>query len=725
MVEKVSKEVSKKISVIVPVFNAAKHLRECLDSVCNQSVGDYEVICVDDCSSDQSLTILKEYQQKYAMLKVVRQSHNMGAGPARNRGIKLAQGDYIAFLDADDYYQNKDSLKSLYTQAIENDADICGGGLRYADSTKNKRAAQYCFQDNGWIDFRDYQQYYYYQRFIFRRSLLITNDIFFPNYLRFQDPPFFVRAMLAAERFYAVKKLFYVYREDGAHVSWNVNKVNDLMQGHMDVLKLCMDHHLDKLLYDMLKRELENKYFHNIMEMSLGDGNVKVAEFYHFVLSCANHVLISDMPALNLQYAQAIDSWNRRTNMTYYHRPIALVDKQCAPAPCVSVVIPVFNTDQYVASCIDSIQNQTLKNIEVICIDDGSTDQSGIILDEYERKYTNIRVYHQENQGLSAARNAGLQHVQGAYVYFMDSDDYLLPNALEVLYQRAIEDNLDVVFFGAQSFFDEQMTEEDKKESTLPIEYNRAGNYASCMPGTQMLCEQNENSAYYTPVWIQLVNTSFLRTEGIAFYESILHEDNLYTLQLMFRAKRTGCVNEPFFQRRIRSNSIMTTQCTHRNILGMYLTVVELMREFDYLSQYKKELQVLLEKMQAMILNSIARKWPNLPSVERALFLGSLTKEDRMMFNALVIPVITLCSVGKGKNTDPKLQRAMNMGYQRGVYEAKNTKTYLAGRVVLWLPKQVIAFGNSMRSSGMRVTLKRIRRKLTALPVRIGEAFRK
>jgi len=688
MDKKESRAISRKVSVIIPVYNAEEHIRECLDSVCNQTLSNYEVICVEDCSTDQSFAILKEYEQKYPMLRVVQQPQNMGAGPARNRGMKLANGEYIAFLDADDYYQNKDSLKDLYSQAAENNADVCGGGLRYSDTTKKKSAEQYCFRDEGWIDFKDYQQYYYYQRFLFKRSMLMKSQIFFPDYLRFQDPPFFIRAMLAAKRFYAVKKVFYVYREDGAHVSWNERKVNDLMQGHMDVLKLCMDNHLDKLLYDMLKRELENEYFHHIMEMSLSDGNTKVAEFYHFVLSCTDHVLIRDMPVLNLQYAQAIDSWNRRTNMTYYHRPIALVDEPCNPAPCVSVVIPVFNTDQYIASCLDSILNQTLQDIEIICIDDGSTDNSGIVLDEYERKHGNIRVYHQENQGLSAARNAGMQHVRGTYVYFMDSDDYLMPNALEVLYQRAIEDRLDVVFFGAQSFFDEQMTEEQKKKNKLPMEYNRDGIYAPCMSGPKMFCAQTKNNTFFTSVCIQLVSVSFLREEKIAFYESILHEDNLYTLRLILHAKRTGCVNKPFFQRRIRPNSIMTVKQTHRNVLGLYLTVVELMREFDDMSHQKDEFQIFLERIQAMILNNITWKWGPLPSVEKALFLGSLTKEDRMMFNALVLPSVALRNAKGGKSM-VTASSAEVAALREEVKALRSSWAYRIGSRITWLPHKL------------------------------------
>ena len=100
----------------------------------------------------------------------------------------------------------------------------------------------------------------------------------------------------------------------------------------------------------------------------------------------------------------------------------------------VSVIIPVYNVEQYLKECLDSVINQTLKDIEIICINDGSTDGSLKILEKYESLDDRIVVFSQENSGLSATRNKGMQLSSGEYVYFMDSDDYLELNALEELY---------------------------------------------------------------------------------------------------------------------------------------------------------------------------------------------------------------------------------------------------------------------------------------------------
>lgn len=106
--------------------------------------------------------------------------------------------------------------------------------------------------------------------------------------------------------------------------------------------------------------------------------------------------------------------------------------------PKVSVIIPVYNAEKYLRECLDSVVNQTLEEIEVICVDDGSTDGSLDILYEYEEKDSRVKVLKQKNQHAGVARNAGIDIAQGEYVHFLDSDDYLTLNAYEVLFQKAI-----------------------------------------------------------------------------------------------------------------------------------------------------------------------------------------------------------------------------------------------------------------------------------------------
>ena len=118
----------------------------------------------------------------------------------------------------------------------------------------------------------------------------------------------------------------------------------------------------------------------------------------------------------------------------------------------VSVIVPIYNTEKYVVECLESIVNQTLKEIEIICIDDGSTDNSIEIV----KCYSNIKIIHQKHSGLSIARNTGMQNANGEYIYFCDSDDVLEANALEELYNYSKKNNLDMLCFDGNTFYDQE-----------------------------------------------------------------------------------------------------------------------------------------------------------------------------------------------------------------------------------------------------------------------------
>ena len=123
--------------------------------------------------------------------------------------------------------------------------------------------------------------------------------------------------------------------------------------------------------------------------------------------------------------------------------------------PRVSIIVPVYNAAPYLNQCVSSLTNQTLQEIEIILINDGSTDGSITILEELAAQDERIKLFSQENQGLSVTRNVGLSHSTGEYVYFMDSDDLLVSDTLLKCYVKCKEENLDFVFFDAESFNDE------------------------------------------------------------------------------------------------------------------------------------------------------------------------------------------------------------------------------------------------------------------------------
>ena len=261
-----------KVSVIIPVYNTEKYLKECLDSVINQTLADIEIICVDDGSTDNSLAILKQHAEKDSRIKIFCQK-NQGSGPARNLGIKCSIGEFIAFMDADDKYPDLRTLEIMYSKAKENNVLICGGGFSYftnEDDTLNTNYSDtedgFGFNDEALINYVNYQFDYGYYRFIFNRVFLFENNLLFPPYRRFQDPPFFVKAMFLAKRFYALNRLTYSFRSEHKSIRWSSVNVNDVLYGIRDNMKFAYKNKLDKLNYYSFVRL---KQHYNEFEKSL------------------------------------------------------------------------------------------------------------------------------------------------------------------------------------------------------------------------------------------------------------------------------------------------------------------------------------------------------------------------------------------------------------------------------------------------------------------------
>lgn len=242
----------KKISVIIPVFNNEYYLADCLNTVINQTLENIEIICIDDGSTDNSSLIIKIYSQLDKRIISLTQT-NQGSGISRNRGIKYSKGKYISFMDSDDLYYDDFALENLYEAAIKSKALICGGGIRkFKEINDTIIINDTFFENEGFITFFDYQYDFDYQRFIYNKNFLKKNKIYFPHYLRYQDPPFFIKSMAIAKRFYGIKNITHKYRY--RYKDLNLKQVIDMFYGFTDCLKLEEKFHLYKLYNLTLNR---------------------------------------------------------------------------------------------------------------------------------------------------------------------------------------------------------------------------------------------------------------------------------------------------------------------------------------------------------------------------------------------------------------------------------------------------------------------------------------
>ena len=258
-----------KISIIIPIYNAGQYIDNCLESVASQDLQEWEAICINDGSTDNSLEVLTGWAEKDKRIKVF--SHeNHGAGYSRNKGIGLAEGEFLFFLDADDWIHDEAVLSDLYNAAKENDVRICGGTFEavYGDkriSQWSGNQKKYTFDEDRLWDYRDFQFDYGWVRFIYDREFLIKNDLKIPEYSFFEDPVFFVKTMDKAERFYALKRIVYCYRDAYRERSFKRQEVEDLLKGVHEIVSIAKKNDYEELL--ALERfRLEKEYASRIVE---------------------------------------------------------------------------------------------------------------------------------------------------------------------------------------------------------------------------------------------------------------------------------------------------------------------------------------------------------------------------------------------------------------------------------------------------------------------------
>ena len=217
--------------------------------------------------------------------------------------------------------------------------------------------------------------------------------------------------------------------------------------------------------------------------------------------------------------------------------------------PKFSIIIPVYNVEPYLRECLDSVLAQTCAEWEAMCINDGSTDGSLDILQEYAANDARFRIINQPNKGLSAARNAGIRAAKGEYLFFLDSDDWIVPDALERLNKHIA--GQDMICFAGQKY-----NEKDKtylpSDVLIPAIYSNGMAYYS----------DNALKSYAFPfvcAVLRLYKRIFLQEHNLVFEERIYHEDNLFTPIACYYSGKVQVVHDVLYVYRVRENSIMTT----------------------------------------------------------------------------------------------------------------------------------------------------------------------
>ena len=236
-----------KVSVIIPVYNVEKYIKQCLDSAINQTLKDIEIICVDDCSTDNSLHILKGYASNDSRIKIIKFNRNKGAGEARNAALDMAQGEYIMFLDGDDWLE-PEACEFAYNRISSNDNDfvIFAHNRFYEDDNSSKfinKMIKKFSEEEKKLYLKDVNTKFikccYIWALIYKRELLTNNNIKFPKYRVFEDQPFYIKTMLCADNFSIINKALYNHRRRNDSITYIYKKQHqDFYNAKKDILKI-------------------------------------------------------------------------------------------------------------------------------------------------------------------------------------------------------------------------------------------------------------------------------------------------------------------------------------------------------------------------------------------------------------------------------------------------------------------------------------------------------
>ncbi|MBR4905171.1 MAG: glycosyltransferase [Selenomonadaceae bacterium] len=598
------------ISVIIPMYNVEKYIGEMLDSLLYQTFENFEVLIVDDCSTDSSYEIVKSYVPKFkGRLKPFQLEKNSGgAGEPRNVGLNLSSGEYVIFFDSDDFILLS-GLETFYKAAKEYDADVVYTSAYYnltkpndiyfyrdglgrklfgegkpdepmliVDDQKKLLDILLCGVPEGNL-FQPWSK-------LVRRELLVKNKIKFPILPNSDDFIWVINVYSYSKRFLRIQTPFYFYRRHNESLSFTKrapkkqlsywfssfvkfgNALNEL-ENRTEILKnnheychKALESHFEWSLFltedarnKMSPQEIYEVLYNEFAEKSL---DITVPFFLNFI---------------NDNHMKTVRSFE--TELASF--------KESPARPAVSVIIALYNTEKYIGECLDSVLAQTFQNFEVIVVDDCSTDSSYEIAESYAPKFNGrlTLVKMEKNSGNAGLpRNKGIMISRGEYIQFLDADDMLTKTALEEMYDLAKKYDTDVVY--CEKYLSAKKSGEDFVISDVCPDKAQVQNPPYVTEPTfesenlEERAEKISKRKFWVASWNKFIRRDFVLENELFFLHVQSAEDNIWTYCLLSYAKKFLRVPNLVYIRRFFGDSITVKKRTPQQKINFCLDSVVL-----------------------------------------------------------------------------------------------------------------------------------------------------
>lgn len=522
-----------KVSVVIPVYNVEAYVESALRSVLKQTLQDFEIICVNDASTDNSWNVVRGIAQSDPRIRLYENAVNGGAAATRNTGMTKARGEYLYFLDADDMIV-PDALEKLYKKAHESALDV----LAFCSSfIYEKRQFEEAFSANPsvfkgtypdvlsgkelyvlWMKYWDWMPLQ--QRLFYKRQFLMDHSLRFPPGLLHEDEIFTFDVLMCANRVHVSDEILFLRRF----------RAGSLMTGAVTArnVEACLK---------ILQHTAASADVRSDPELS------KAAAVYRKKLTQ--------------------ETW-RKYAAAGFQGDLC----PCGRPPFLSVIIPVFCVEKYLPECLESILAQSFIDFELICVDDASTDRSLEILREYREMDPRIRILqNSRNIGQGAARNRGLDCCRGQYIYMMDADDLIAEGTFELLHDFCVRSGPDVIGFENSQFTDDPAFA-GEAETVLFSYEGLEGLYT----GRDAFVTLVNRDVLSPSVPTYLTKASLIRNSRLRFFEGLPHEDVGYIFEMLIHAGRVQLLHRPLYLRRFRPHSTVTGPFTQKRACGYLMS---------------------------------------------------------------------------------------------------------------------------------------------------------
>ncbi|MHA7579442.1 glycosyltransferase [Paenibacillus vandeheii] len=556
-----------KITSVLTVKTLDEKNDNLLESLIHQSIGlnNIEIILI-ILNQIEDETILQEYESKYTNLKIINQVDG-DLNAAKNKSISISNGEYLSYIEETDVL-SLNAYERLYNSSEEGQVDIISGKVfDITNSLENRFIISKIFnidREEEDVDLTIDRAYWDLMRFpetgfrIYRKEFLLGNNITFSDIINHSNFYFNIVSYLSASHIKIINENVIRMNVDDSYTSNNASR-EDFIDSYKIINKLLeyvknqnqYSYIINKIILDTFlpeKGQLENFLNKKCIDIY----NLNEKEFLLIkstllqILSSVSKETLSTLSDKNKEmYVEFLrnESGISSSNMSYF-----VYGEYEKENPLVSVIVPVFQVEDYILTCLQSLSCQTVQNIEVILVNDATNDDSAVIASDFAESHDNFHIYHNEkNGGQGDARNLGLKYAKGKYILFLDSDDLLPPRACELLLNKALAADSDIVI-GKSTVKKTDGSEEDVEylkhwfKETLFVNYR----------------EEEKIAIGFPIVTAKLFKRSLISENDVKF-PLIKGEDVPFAVETFYYADNIHLIYDTVYWRRQRANSTMQT----------------------------------------------------------------------------------------------------------------------------------------------------------------------